>query len=136
MLTSSGRKDARAFGDIKDDIQRDAIVEWLNDRRDFHKWFASLTTLCFAAYSLFGTSFTELEITQRVFMTLALVCLLFSVLTNLVILWSIPSWKIRIQIKELNNASSMRWDFRITTWVGVVCFLTGLTLGFISNYPG
>ena len=135
MIITSGRFDNQVFGEIKDDKHRQAIIEWLNDRRDFHKWFASLTTFCFAVYSLFGVQFSELNSVQQVFISISLVCLLVSVLANLAVLWSIPSWKIRIQVAELNNVSSMRWDFRITTWTGIVCFLAGLTLGFVSNMP-
>jgi hypothetical protein len=134
MVIGTGKQTKRAFGDIESDLQRKAIVEWLDDRRDFHKWFASIITASFVIFSVFGND-PGFETVSQIFLSIALMFLLVAILSNLVILWSIPSWKIIISIKECNNASYMRWNFRITTWIGLICFLTGLTLGFVGNMP-
>lgn len=88
----------------------------------------------FALFSLFGSE-AGFENVEEVFITISLVLFLFSILGNLVILWSIPSWKIMITLREVTNCSRMRWDFRLTTWFAVVCFLAGLVTGFIGNIP-
>lgn len=74
-------------------------------------------------------------IISQKFLSVALISLLIAILSNLVILWSIPSWKIIIRTGAVRSASYMRWNFRITTWTGVICFLAGLTLGFVGNMP-
>ena len=122
------------FGEINSPEKKKAIIEWLKDRKEFHVWFASINTASFAIFSLFGND-PGFETVSQVFLSVALMFFLLSILANLVILWSIPSWKIIFQLDALTNASRMRWNFRITTWIGVVSFLAGLTLGFIGNTP-
>lgn len=125
--------ETKAFAEITE-LNREAIIEWLNDRRDFHKWFASITTGSFVFFTIFGSR-PGFETVGQKFMSVSLIFLLVALLSNLVILWSIPSWKIMIRIKSITNASYMRWNFRLTTWTGIICFLTGLTLGFVGNMP-
>lgn len=132
MFIELGSDNKQAFGDISDDRHRAALVEWLDDRRDFHKWFASIITGSFIILTVFGNK-PGFETVSQQFLTVALVLLLLSVLSNLTTLWAIPSWKIMYKINILGNASFMRRDMRITTWFGVVCFLAGLTLGLVGN---
>ena len=134
MFIDLNKGNQRAFGDISNQQHRDAIIQWLDDRRDFHKWFASIITGSFIVLTVFGNKPGFTSVSQQ-FLTIALVFLLLSILSNLVTLWSIPSWKIMFKINTLDNASFMRRDMRITTWFGVVCFLAGLTLGLIGNMP-
>ena len=133
MFIDLKNKGKRAFADI-DDSNRDAIIEWLNDRKDFHTWFTSVITGSFIVLTVFGNTPWFENITQKILST-ALIFLFISVLCILVTLWSIPSWKIMIKWGIVDNASFMRIDLRITTWIGMCCFLVGLTLGFIGNMP-
>ena len=125
---------SEAFGDIDSPEKKEAIIEWLHDRKDFHVWFASINTGGFAIFSVFGND-PGFESPSQVFLSIALMCFLLAILSNLVILWSIPSWKIVFRLGSLTNASGMRWNFRITTWIGVIGFLAGLTMGFVGNIP-
>lgn len=72
---------------------------------------------------------------KQVFIMTSLVLFLFALLGNMVILWSIPSWKIMIHLQKVENCSRMRWDFRITTWFSIICFLAGLVLAMVGNAP-
>ncbi|MBQ14979.1 MAG: hypothetical protein QGG67_18410 [Gammaproteobacteria bacterium] len=134
MLFDWSEMKSGIFGDINNSEKREATVEWLKDRKEFHVWFASINTASFAIFSLFGNDPGFVTVSQQ-FLSVALMLFLVSILANLVILWSIPSWKIVIKLGSVSNASSMRWNFRITTWIGILCFLAGLTLGFIGNVP-
>ena len=136
MLFDWAEYKSEVFGDIdlgnKDQVN--AIVQWLDDRKDFHVWFASINTASFAIFTLFGSK-PDFTSVSGIFLSVALMSFLLSILANLVILWSIPSWKITIKLGAVTNASKMRWNFRVTTWIGVLGFLVGLVLGFIGNTP-
>lgn len=134
MFIDLKRGSKQAFAEISDESHRQAIITWLDDRRDFHKWFASIITGSFIVLTVFGNK-PGFESVSQQFLTIALIFLLLSILANLVTLWSIPSWKIMFKINTLSNASIMRRDMRITTWFGVLCFLIGLTLGLVGNMP-
>lgn len=134
MLFDWGELKSNIFGDIDSEEKREAILEWLKDRKEFHVWFASINTASFAIFSLFGSE-PGFETVSQIFLSIALMLFLLSILANLVILWSIPSWKIGIKLSSVKNASKMRWNLRITTWIGVISFLGGLTLGFVANTP-
>ena len=125
---------SKAFGDIDTEKKRQAILIWLGDRKEFHTWFASVITGSFAAFALFGER-AGFGYIQQVWIMTALILFLFALLGNLVILWSIPSWKIMITLEEINNCSRMRWDFRLTTWFAIICFLAGLVLALVGNMP-
>lgn len=134
MLISWESLRSKAFGDINTDKKRQAILTWLEDRWEFHKWFASIITGSFVAFALFGDA-AGFSYLQQISIMTGHVLFLFSLLGNLVILWSIPSWKIMITLEEINNCSKMRWDFRLTTWFSIVCFLAGLVLAMAGNLP-
>ena len=134
MLISWESLKTKAFGEITTDKKRQAILEWLQDRWEFHKWFASIITGSFVAFALFGEA-AELNYVRQVSILTGHILFLFSLLGNLVILWSIPSWKIMITLEEINNCSRMRWDFRLTTWFSIICFLAGLVLAMAGNTP-
>jgi hypothetical protein len=134
MLISWESLRSKAFGDITTDKKRQAILAWLQDRWEFHKWFASIITGSFVAFALFGEA-AEFNYLRQVSILTGHVLFLFALLGNLVILWSIPSWKIMITLEEINNCSRMRWDYRLTTWFSIICFLAGLVLAMAGNIP-
>jgi len=117
-----------------DDANRDAVVDWLSDRNHFHTWFTSLITGSFVVLTVFGSKPGYSDLGQ-VLLSVSLVLLLVSMLCNLVCVWSIPSWKFRVRTRLLSDAAAMRRELAITAWIGVLCFVTGLTLGFIGNMP-
>lgn len=117
-----------------DDSNRDAVVDWLTDRSHFHTWFTSVITGSFVGFTVFGTKPGFGDIAQ-IFLSVSLMLLLFSVLCNLVCVWSIPSWKFRVRTHLITNSARMRWELAVTAWLGVLCFVIGLTLGFIGNIP-
>jgi hypothetical protein len=61
--------------------------------------------------------------------------LLLSLRCNLVCVRSIPGWKFRISTGVITNATAMRLELSLTAWVGVVVFVSGLTLAYIGNVP-
>ena len=116
------------------DKNRDAIVEWLKDRNQFHTWFTSMIIGSFIVLTVFGNQPGYESIGSKV-LSVALILLLFSILCNLVCVWSIPTWKFRVSTGEITDANSMRMELAITAWAGVISFISGLTLGFIGNIP-
>ncbi|WP_437828062.1 hypothetical protein [Sorangium sp. So ce1153] len=124
------RKD---FGAINEQ-NMEAVMTWLNDRNQFHTWLTSLITGSFVVLTAFGSKPGFSDIGQTILST-ALVLLLISVLCSLVCVWSIPTWKFRVNTKLITDAASMTRELAITAWIGVICFVAGLTLGFIGNVP-
>ena len=116
------------------DGNRDAIVEWLNDRSHFHTWFTSMIIGSFVVLTVFGNK-PVYESIGSIVLSGALILLLFSVLCNLVCVWSIPTWKFRVTTCEITDANPMKRELAITAWAGVIAFVAGLTFGFIGNIP-
>lgn len=111
---------------------RPFVVEWLRDRSAFHTWFSSLVTGSFVVITVFGSRPNFSSVSGSV-LSVALVLLLFALLCNLVCVWSIPSWKYRVSTGILTDATSMRRELAITAWLGVIAFVSGLTLAVIGN---
>lgn len=59
--------------------------------------------------------------------------LVFSLIANLICVWSIPSWKYRVSVGTITQAATMRRELAITAWLGVIGFVSGITLAFIGN---
>ncbi|MFT5220910.1 MAG: hypothetical protein ACI9LO_000989 [Planctomycetota bacterium] len=59
------------------------IIEWLNDRKEFHKWFTSLIIGTFVLLTIFGNKPGFASIAP-VFLTSAVVLMLLALLCNLV----------------------------------------------------
>jgi hypothetical protein len=115
-----------------DERNRDAVIEWLNDRDRFHTWFTSLITGSFVVLTVFGNK-PGYEDAGQILLSVSLVLLILSVLCSLVCVWSIPSWKYRVRTRITADATRMRFELAVTAWIGVICFVSGLTLGFIGN---
>ena len=111
---------------------RPFVVEWLRDRSAFHTWFSSLVTGSFIVITVFGSrpSFSS---AGGYILSVALILLLFALLCNLVCVWSIPSWKYRVSTGIVTDARTMRRELAITAWLGVIAFVSGLTLAVIGN---
>lgn len=119
---------------VVNDSNRQFVVEWLKDRSAFHSWFTSLITGSFVLITVFGTK-PGFSTPSGVVLAIAVALLLLSLLANLVCVWSIPSWKYRVNTGALTDARAMRLELSLTAWFGVVAFVAGLTLGFIGNTP-
>lgn len=122
--------------DIRDyDIahkDRMAIGEWLDERRDFHKWFTTLIVGSFVAITIFGEQPHFDNISGQLLAT-ALALLLFATLCNLVCVWSIPGWKLGVATGRTLNNFRMKVELEIPAWIGVACFVAGLTLSFLGG---
>ena len=113
------------------DANRPFVIEWLRDRSNFHSWFTSLVTGSFVVITVFGRKpnfFAPGELP----IAIAVVMLLFSMLCNLVCVWSIPSWKYRISVGIISNSRVMRRELAIMAWLSVISFISGLTLAVIG----
>lgn len=117
-----------------DDRTRAHVIEWLRDRSAFHAWFSSLVTGSFVVITVFGNR-PGFDTPSGVFLAIAVALLLLSLLANLVCVWSIPSWKFRVGTGQLTDATAMRRELTLTAWIGVIAFVSGLTLGFIGSMP-
>jgi hypothetical protein len=117
---------------VIDDATRPHIVEWLRDRSAFHTWFSSLVIGSFVVVTVFGSK-PDFSTPSGVVLAVAVALLILSLLSNLVCVWSIPSWKFRVSTGALTSAVAMRRKLALTAWVGVITFVAGLTLAFISN---
>ena len=117
-----------------DDANREFVVEWLRDRNAFHTWFSSLITGSFVVLTLFGSK-PGFATPSGVVLAIAVALLALSLVANLVCVWSIPSWKFRVNTGALTNATTMRRELNFSAWFGVLTFVSGLTLGFVGNVP-
>ena len=115
-----------------DDNNRLFIVEWLQDRSAFHTWFSSLVTGSFVVITVFGHK-PDFNTPSGIILSTAILLFLFALLCNLVCVWSIPTWKYRVNTKLLDDSARMRSELAITAWLGVISFVAGLTLGVIGN---
>lgn len=114
------------------DHTRPFVIEWLNDRSAFHSWFTSLVTGSFVVITVFGRK-PNFFSPEGLMLAVAVVLMLFSMLCNLVCVWSIPSWKYRVNVGIIDNGRRMRRELAITAWLGVIAFVCGLTLAVIGN---
>src|SRR5690606_39318045 len=92
-----------------DDSNRQFVLEWLRGRSAFHSWFTSLITGSFVIITVFGAK-PGLSTPSGVFIAIAVALLLLSLLANLVCVWSIPSWKYRVNTGALKDARAMRLE--------------------------
>ena len=113
------------------EANRQCVVEWLRDRSAFHSWFSSLVTGSFVVVTVFGSK-PSFSTVSGCFLSVALVLMLFALLYNLVCVWSIPNWKYRVSTGIVTDATAMRRELAITAWLGVIAFVSGLTLGVIG----
>lgn len=114
------------------DFNRPFIVEWLRDRSSFHQWFSSLIIGSFVVITVFGQK-PNFEAPSGIVLSLAVLLFLFSMICNLVCVWSIPTWKYRVSSKSLSDSASMKRELGITAWLGVISFVSGLTFAVIGN---
>lgn len=115
-----------------DKDNREQIIAWLEDKRDFHKWFTSLIVGSFVALTIFGKK-PGLDDVSGLLLTSSLALLLFSILCNLVCVWSIPGWKLGVGTGRITNNFRMKIELDVPAWSAVICFVSGLTLGFLGN---
>ena len=114
------------------DENRGYMVEWLRDRSAFHGWFSSLVTGSFVVITVFGSK-PDVATTDGVVLAISVVLFLFALLCNLVCVWSIPSWKYAVSTGIVKDVTGMLRELAITAWLGVVSFVSGLTLVVIAN---
>lgn len=115
-----------------DERNREFVAEWLDDRKDFHKWFTSLIVGSFVAITIFGKK-PHFDDISGLLLSTSLGLLLFSTLCNLVCVWSIPGWKLGVKTGKTANNFRMKVELDIPAWLGVVCFVSGLTIAFLGN---
>ncbi len=108
------------------------VIDWLDDRRDFQKWFSSLVVGSFLILTVFGNEpgFSDLG---SIFLSISLGLLLFSIICSFICVLSIPAWKYGVRTKIIENGRRLNIELNITTWIGVICYVSGLTIGFIGN---
>jgi len=114
---------------------REHILEWLRDRNAFHVWLSSLVTGSLVLSTIFGSKAGLSGVTERV-LAVAAMLMLLSLVCNLASIWTIPSWKYRVSTGIVTDATRLRRDLAITTWLGVVSFISGLTFAIIGNSGG
>jgi hypothetical protein len=112
----------------------DYVIEWFNDRKDFHKWFTTMILGSLVVLSVFGNK-PGFGSIGPVFLTSSLILMLLALLCNLVCVWSIPSWKLKVRTGVTTSGRELKRELGITAWIGVLSFVIGLTLGFIGNIP-
>ena len=119
---------------VIDTTNRAAVLDWLTDRKDFHKWFSSLIIGSFVVLTVFGNKpgFGEIG---PLFLSTSLILMLCSIVCNLVCVWSIPSWSFRVKTGVFSDGRRLRIELAIPAWIGVISFVSALTLGFIGNLP-
>ena len=119
---------------IINDDNRQAVVDWLEDRNKFHTWFSTVITGSLVAMLVFGGK-PGFATPSQSFLSVAQILLLFAIVCNFVSAWSIPSWKYRVRTRLVTDSTRVRIELAINGWLAVICFVSGLTLAFIGNIP-
>jgi hypothetical protein len=105
---------------------RDAVVEWLEDRSKFHIWLTSIVTgsvVFFAATQQPQVQITELHSIIKI---VSFLLLFLSILTNMICIWSIPTWKYHVKTGNLTQGTIMRLELGISAWISVLSFILGM----------
>jgi len=70
----------------------------------------------------------------EIFLSTSLILQLFSIICNLICIWSIPDWTFGVKTKAIDHTHRLRIELSILSWLGVISFVSGLTIGFIGNF--
>ena len=62
----------------------------------------------------------------------ALGAMLLGLLANLVCIWTIPNWKLRIRTGCVRDGAMLRLDLGLTTWITVGSLLLGFVLSALA----
>ncbi len=111
---------------------REPVLEWLKERSQFSIWFTSLVTACFVVLTVFGNK-PGFDSGGQQCLSAALLLMLLAILCNFVCVWSIPGWRLRIAIQQIHHTRRMYLEIAVCTWIAVVLFVAGLTLGMLGN---
>jgi len=83
--------------DITED-NKEAVIEWLEDRQKFHTWLTSIVTGSIVFFAATHEATATTQVTELQMLTWgSLMFLFFSIVTNMICIWSIPTWKFRIK---------------------------------------
>lgn len=116
------------------DDNKQHLVEWLKDRNQFSIWSVSIISTSFVVLTVFGNN-PGFNQPAQVMLSISLVLMLFALIANFVTAWSIPGWKLKLQTGQLTDTKRMYYEISINTWISVILYVSGLTLGFIGNVP-
>jgi len=106
---------------------KDAVVEWLEDRIRFHIWLTSLVTGSIVFLVALAQELSVQINEIQGFITLgAFGLLFFSIITNMISIWSIPTWKFKVKTGQLTQGTQMRIELGLSAWMSVLLFLVGL----------
>ena len=96
------------------DGRKRALIEWLDDRNSFHTWFSSVIVGSFVVLTAFGNQ-PDINTFAGRLLIIAMVALLFAIVCNMICVWSIPAWKLKLRTEENPNTAKMHRDLAITT---------------------
>jgi len=105
---------------------RDAVVEWLEDRSKFHIWLTSIATG--SVVFLAATQEPQVQITElhSIIKMVSFLLMFFSILTNMICILSIPTWKYHVKTGQITQGTIMRLELGISTWISVLSFILGM----------
>lgn len=95
-----------------DESNKEAVLIWLDDRKDYHKWFTTLIIGSFVVLTVSGNE-PGFGSIGAISLTISLALLLFSILCNLVCVWSIPSWKFKVKTNAFNDGRRLQLELAI-----------------------
>ena len=113
------------LGGVITDESRAAIVEWLEDRWKFHVWLTSLAT---GAIVFLATLAPEPGINPKtdLIRLCGLGLTLFSVLANIVCVWSISNYKLNVKVGGVMDGAQLRLDIETVAVLATASFIIGL----------
>ncbi len=114
-----------------DDDNRAAVLKWLDDRNRFHVWITSLITgaiifLTTLTPNLSNSSESGLP------MLIGVGLMLFSVVINIICIWSLTNYSLNVSRKLVSDGTSMRVDLEIMAFIAILSFLVGLSLAVMG----
>jgi hypothetical protein len=118
--------------DIITDDNIEIVIDWLKDRKDVLTWFTSIVTGSLVLLTVFGKK-PGLQSIDGMVLSLSLLCMVTTLLVNLICVWQIPKWKYVIRVKQVSNGKRMMIDLEVTSWISLIAFLAALVLAAIGN---
>jgi len=111
---------------------RNAVLEWLDDRVKFHTWITSVVMGIIVFLTTLGPRTTAGESTQGLVKVVGLGFMLFSVVVNILCIWSLSNWKYNVRTGVVSDGSRMRLDIELVGAIAIGSLLCGLVLAVMA----
>ncbi len=105
---------------------KEAVIEWLEDRSRFHIWLTSLITGSVVFFAATQEPTLQVNELSSVLKIISFLLMFFSILSNMICIWAIPTWKYQVKTGKVTHGTIMRLELGLTAWLSVLSFILGM----------